>query len=563
MKPPSEVWGTSPAGEPVARPRTAQAWTANKPLRRTLAIFALICGIAASLLAGWQVKRATEEEARAKFEGVCEELTTRIRERFTAYALMLQGGQGLMAASQMVDRAEWRAYLETLRAEQTVPGYQAVGFTLLVPHEAIAKHVATVRAEGFADYAVSPAGQRPSYAPVVFIEPFAGRNMRAFGFDMFAEPARREAMERARDTGHASVTGKISLIQEDTDTPHPGFLMYVPVYRNGAPTGTIEERREALVGWIFGAFRMTDLMAGIVPDWLLLGHRFLDMHIYDGDAPIEENFLFDSRPGAIPHGARSFLNEERTIELGGRHWLLVYNGSAAADEVSYAPAWITTGAGIIISGLLFGLILLSYKRADAQRIAEKYAEQVRGMAFHDSLTRLPNRLLLRDRLEMALAAGKRSGKPGALMMIDLDNFKPLNDSQGHEAGDRLLVEVARRIRSCVRETDTVARIGGDEFVVLLPSLSGNSETVQHETAAAADKILRSVGQPYQIAPESPGEESIIHLCSCSIGVTFFAADETNQLEIMKRADKAMYAAKHEGRHRVCFFRDTAPAEHMA
>ncbi len=231
--------------------------------------------------------------------------------------------------------------------------------------------------------------------------------------------------------------------------------------------------------------------------------------------------------------------------------MLVFNGSQASADVSYLPAFLTGAGGLVISGLLFGMMLLLFKRADAQQTAEGYAEQIRGMAYHDSLTGLPNRPLLLDRLQMALAGCKRDHVHGELMMVDLDNFKPLNDTHGHAAGDLLLVEVARRLQGCVRNTDTVARLGGDEFIVLLTLLTGNEEAVRSEASAVAGKILRALASPYRLQGPAAGSLSIEHRCSSSIGVVIFGSADREPGGIVRRADAAMYAAKRAGRNHIC------------
>jgi diguanylate cyclase (GGDEF)-like protein/PAS domain S-box-containing protein len=175
-------------------------------------------------------------------------------------------------------------------------------------------------------------------------------------------------------------------------------------------------------------------------------------------------------------------------------------------------------------------------------------EEIRQLAFFDALTRLPNRRLLLDRLDRVLAALRRDGGHGALIFLDLDNFKPLNDSYGHAVGDLLLVEVARRLCECVREMDTVARFGGDEFVVLLGRLGDDRALARDHAERLARKILDRVGEPYRLA-RAEVETAIEHRCTASIGLALFdeAADEE---DILRRADTAMYAAKGEGRNRI-------------
>ena len=535
---------------PTAKP--SSSWIHRKALHTGVALTILLLGWLATLLAAWQVRHAIQEDAIRRFAAVCDAITLKIEERLTAYALMLQGGRGLFAASVSVERDEWRTYFETVQADRTVPGYEGIGFTLLIAPENLASHEASVRAEGFPDYRVNPPGRREVYAPIVYLEPFRGRNLVAFGYDMFSEPVRREAMEKARDTGQPALSGKVTLVQEGAaEDVQAGALMYVAVYRNGAPVETVEQRRAALVGWTYIPYRLDDLMSGIIPDWTFQGRNFVDLHIYDDGQKDENLLLFDSQPDSTCHGRPAFLQATRTIDFHGHRWLLVFDGSDAERELSYLPAWLTAAGGFVISGLLSGLMLLLFKRADAQRTAEGFAEQIRGMAYHDSLTKLPNRPLLLDRLQMALAACRRSGDHGALMMVDLDNFKPLNDTHGHAAGDLLLVEVARRLQGCVRHTDTVARLGGDEFIVLLSGLTGGAESARREASAVADKILAALALPYRLQDHGTGSAPIEHRCSASIGLTIFTGNEVDESALIRRADTAMYSAKQTGRHRVC------------
>lgn len=535
-------------------PGTGQgmAWTSNKHLRRKLALALLLTGLAATLLAAWQVRHAIREDAIRRFAATCDAITIQIKERLTAYALMLHGGKGFFAASDSVERDEWRTYFEAVQAERTVPGFEGIGFSLLIAPEDLASHEASVRAEGLLDYRVTPPGPRDIYSAIVYLEPLHARNLLAFGYDMFSEPVRREAMEKARDTGEAALSGKVTLVQEGgAERTQAGALMYVPVYRNGAPVGTVQQRRAALLGWAYSPYRMEDLMRGTIPDWTLKGRSFVDLHIFDGDHQDERHLLFDSQPDAVDHGRHTFLHEERTIDFHDHRWLLVFNGNQTAGQISYLPAWLTAAGGFVISGLLFGMMLLLFKRADAQRMAEGFAEQIRSMAYHDSLTSLPNRVLLLDRLQMALAGCKREGVHGALMMVDLDNFKPLNDAHGHAIGDLLLVEVARRLQSCVRHTDTVARLGGDEFIVLLSALTGGAEAARCEALAVADKILATLSRPYRLQEAGTGSAAVEHCCSSSIGLTLFTGEEADERAIIRRADTAMYAAKRAGASRIC------------
>jgi diguanylate cyclase (GGDEF)-like protein/PAS domain S-box-containing protein len=179
-------------------------------------------------------------------------------------------------------------------------------------------------------------------------------------------------------------------------------------------------------------------------------------------------------------------------------------------------------------------------------ISKAAEEEIKHLAFFDSLTQLPNRRLLVDRLQQALASSVRTNQEGALLFIDLDNFKSLNDSLGHDVGDMLLQQVAQRLKSCVREGDTVARFGGDEFVVMLEDLSEHTLEAAEQTELVGQKILVTLNQPYQLA-------SFKHHSTPSIGATLFGDQQHSIDELLKQADIAMYQAKKAGRNTLCFF----------
>ena len=186
---------------------------------------------------------------------------------------------------------------------------------------------------------------------------------------------------------------------------------------------------------------------------------------------------------------------------------------------------------------------------------KKIEDQVRQLAFHDTLTQLPNRRLLADRLTQAMSASVRSGLFGAVMFLDLDNFKKLNDTQGHGVGDLLLLQVADRLKNCVREMDTVARFGGDEFVVIMISeLDSDKAESMLQAGLIAEKIRTTLSDFYLLTITQDGQpdKSIVHHCTASIGIALFAGHQASQSDLLKWADTAMYRAKAAGRNSILF-----------
>lgn len=178
---------------------------------------------------------------------------------------------------------------------------------------------------------------------------------------------------------------------------------------------------------------------------------------------------------------------------------------------------------------------------------EQRTQEIRQLAFYDPLTDLPNRRLLDDRLSQAMAFSKRTEQYGAVMFLDLDNFKPLNDQYGHDVGDLLLIEVAQRLRSCMREIDTVARFGGDEFVILLSDLNTIKEQASRDAMQFAEKIRDVIDETYVLNIDG---ETIEHHCTVSIGMTLFQNHEQAKEKILQQADQAMYEAKEAGRNQI-------------
>ena len=184
---------------------------------------------------------------------------------------------------------------------------------------------------------------------------------------------------------------------------------------------------------------------------------------------------------------------------------------------------------------------------------EELLNKVSKAALYDSLTKLPNRYLFDIQLKQAIAGSKRTGCYGTMLFLDLDNFKPLNDTYGHVVGDLLLVEVAKRLTNCVRDIDTVSRFGGDEFVVLLNNINIDDAISKPQVEIIAEKIRSSLSEAYVMTIKNEGEAdtTVKHHCTVSIGVAFFNG-QTNYNDILKRADAAMYKSKNEGRNQIRF-----------
>jgi diguanylate cyclase (GGDEF)-like protein/PAS domain S-box-containing protein len=334
---------------------------------------------------------------------------------------------------------------------------------------------------------------------------------------------------------------------------------------NNLPPQPLPIARDNEIGELIGGFnRLLDTLAQRETALHESEERFKALHdaSFGGIAIHDAGIIRDCNQGLSDLTGYTF-NE--LIGMDGLHLIAPEYRETVATNLSAGSEQRYDAEGLRKDGSRYHLSIrgkrIPYK-GKSLRVTEfrditenkKMEEQIRQLAFHDALTRLPNRRLLSDRLGQAMAASKRTGSYCALMFLDLDNFKPLNDAHGHEVGDLLLVEVADRLNACVRETDTVARFGGDEFVVLLRYLDADQSESATQARNVAEKIRTALAAPYflKIVRQGEPEKTVEHRCSASIGAVLFVNHEISQDEILKRADTAMYQAKEAGRNMVRF-----------
>ncbi|HKI62058.1 MAG TPA: CHASE domain-containing protein [Mariprofundaceae bacterium] len=321
---------------------------------------------------------ALESESRLQkelFSFESKEIRDSVIRRLSAYDEVLHGTRGLFRASEEVSRAEFKHYVDALSLGRHYPGIQGVGYSIIVPPSGMAQHIESIRKEGLPNYTPHPQGRRSLYTSIIYLEPFDKRNQQAFGFDMYSESVRRAAMDRARDINESAMSGKVTLVQEIDQRIQAGFLIYLPIYRNGSPRQTLAQRRANIIGWVYAPFRMNDLMAGI------LGHQETEvaLRIFDGKNMAKKSLMYSSDNNLSEQSLGIYQRIER-IEVAGHVWTIQIISLPAFDRMlNRGGAYVRLISGSLISLLLSLLIWqLMSGRARAFRLARGMTEELRN-----------------------------------------------------------------------------------------------------------------------------------------------------------------------------------------
>jgi signal transduction histidine kinase len=313
----------------------------------------LITGTLCALGASGYASRALEAQQDARFGAEVATARDAIRDRMEAYTSMLRAARALYDANGAEpDGPTFARFVAGLEIGRNYPGIQGLGWARLLHPSEVAGHEASVRRD-VPGYHVWPAGERPVYTAIVHLQPLDWRNRRAIGYDMFSDPTRRRAMERARDTGEVAATARVELVQEAGEDRQAGFLMYLPVYAR--PAHDLEERRRFLAGWMYAPFRATDLLTGILRP---AEEERIHVAVYDGPRETPDALLFRIDGTAAPsRGPRT----ER-LEVAGRPWTVVFGATEAlASRAERALPAAVLAVGLAVTALLFAIT-----RADAR-----------------------------------------------------------------------------------------------------------------------------------------------------------------------------------------------------
>jgi diguanylate cyclase (GGDEF)-like protein len=497
--------------------RSARRGQARPPVAgvRATALLVLLLGVAASVLIarGWEATVTRQGDER--LDRTAASRTTTISSALSHYEDALQAERSLWLASTFVSRNDFKVFARTLDLQHRYPGLQRISWRSFVRSEQADAFVADARRDGAPNFTIRPPGRRPVYYVTLYSE-LASRFGSTIGLDARATPSIVAALERARDTGHTTMSGQTTL-SVDLGLPRAdrpvAFELFVPVYRDRAPTTSLAQRRAAFLGWASGQFRAADFLQAALRN----APPFTGVELYDQE-------VAGDPVATSPAGFRATgpLVRTNSFTFGARTWVLRYMplpGNPTLTERTI-PAWLVMATGIAVSLLLGALLWL------LAQVSTLY-QQVGRMARTDPLTGVANRRVWDHELARELTRAARSGEPLCVALIDLDQFKAFNDQHGHQAGDRLLKAAGAAWLANLRKTDLLARYGGEEFGVLLPDCTLDDAFVIAERLRTAQ-------------PEG----------TCSIGIAAWDGQETTS-GLVARADQALYAAKAGGRNRCC------------
>ncbi|MFN3402901.1 MAG: CHASE domain-containing protein [Cytophagaceae bacterium] len=299
-----------------------------------------------TLLLYIQVQSEIKQRVLLEFGHRTTSATNAISLRLRDYAQILRGAQAFVNLTDTINRQEWKNYVDLLELEKNFPGLQGLGYTVFVTPEDSIRHTQQIRNEGFPEYQIRPYGKRETYSSIIFIEPFDLRNQRAFGYDMFSDSVRRIAMSEAMKTNTPVITGKVKLVQETEEDIQPGFLMYLPIFKNND--------LQNIQGFVYYPFRSFDFMKAILTD----NYPDLDVEVYNG-GEINERTLLYNKEGQIDYNddKAEFISTTQIIKFGDIYWRIYYR---ALPGVIYSPQNnipnVILISGIIISFLVFGFL---------------------------------------------------------------------------------------------------------------------------------------------------------------------------------------------------------------
>ena len=432
--------------------------TSSTSLEKSLII--LLIALSITALRTFNSYQSALDRAYGDFVSDVNDTQDKISENLNADAQLLQSATALFAASDTVTREDWHLFVEHSKTDKTPNHELGVGYVMNIAKNKIRQHIEKIRKEGFPDYDVSTEGVRQYYSPVVFLEPFTGANLKVFGYDNMLEPVRRSALEQARDSNMITLSGKIILRQETDTNLQTGVLIFAPVYKNGMPVNTVWQRRAAIKGWAYQAYRMSDLMAYIFKSWWLMGEDKIRLQIYD-DHISSQSMLYDSyKPGTISSNDNHSLSITEVSYLYGRKWMLHFTQPHPQTFFTDTFVLINLIGGIAISFILFLLVLSLYSTG----------EKARKIAGHLTLELKESK----ERLELVLK-GSNDGPWDLDLLTQTPYYYPQWWKQLGYVADEFLYEGKDPWRKLVHPDDI-----GKADLLLKAALAGGEEGYEIE-----------------------------------------------------------------------------------
>jgi diguanylate cyclase (GGDEF)-like protein len=520
-KPPGGVRADADSGERSSR-RTVWAG---------VVCLLIVGGVVGSVFAGMSVSSSHASDSRHALERSAGEVVSTLQLAIEHQADLVVNASGFVAGSPEASQDEFQAWADSVHVLERYPELAGFGLSVIVSSSElpafVEQHLASVTNLG-APFQLVPPGDRPFYCLQRLGIARVGASPPPFGTDLCAVEGLGPALLGARDSGE-SIYSLLTLGDENL------LSVATPVYSGGVLPTTVAGRRERFLGWLGSA-----TVQKVLLDRALEGHPDMSVVMrYEASVSRPE---FSSGSDATRQGLVSTqLGDGWTVEVSGdvASGRLLDDGDAVALLLS----------GVALSLLVGVLVLvLASGRTRAVRLVAQRTGELRHQALHDALTGLPNRALIMDRVEQLLARGRRNGTTSAALFIDLDDFKNVNDTLGHHAGDQLLVAVAARLTTALRDVDTIGRMGGDEFIVLIDGAS-----VEAGPELVATRLLDVMRHPFEL--EAATMPLVV---KTSIGIA--VGDRLTGGDLLRDADVALYEAKGAGKNGYALFNPQMQSE---
>jgi diguanylate cyclase (GGDEF)-like protein len=496
-----------------SRSKQYRTWT-------SVAILFVAAGTFGSLVAGTLVARSADQRANKAFMTTTTEIAANLQLAFQHEQDLIESTQSFLDGNPNATPAQFKKWSIDVHMLGRYPGLVGLGVIKIVPADQLSAYAARAAAQQTVPFEIVPSGQRRFYCLAPF-GVFRSKTLILPKDIDLCDSSLRGPILTSRDSGKSNVL------------PFTAFGLRTigletPIYRGVTAPTTVAARQKSfveLVGLI--------LKPGIILNEAREGHPNTAVSIRYGGVNSKEVFSY----GAMKPGEQMTtvnLHDGWTLGTMG----FGQGGGLFGDEDALGIFLTGIALSILLGALIFAL---GTGRARSMMLVDERTDQLLHQAMHDSLTGLPNRALIVDRIEQLLARNRRSGTFGAALYIDLDDFKNVNDSLGHEAGDHLLISVADRMKSTLRDADTIGRMGGDEFVVLI---DGDEHRAAPELVA--ERLLNVMRQPFEIFG---AHEPLVVTTSIGIAV----GDRASGVEFLRDADVALYQAKAAGKNQFMFF----------